>query len=128
MLFLGQLFLGRPRDILPAIFSSNSCNCDVLCLIRYPRYCHFLVLNCRTISLPVILLNTSSLVIVSVHNIFNTLRYIHISKASSLDIKPVRDVVGSNAEDIRTREIAKWRDCHSAHLQREWTHPGLWQQ
>ena len=48
--------------------------------------CNFLVLNCLTISLPVpILLNTSSLVIFSVHDIFKSLRYIHISKASSLD-------------------------------------------
>ena len=48
-----------------------------------PRYCTFLVLNCRNISLPdpitIILLNTSSLVIiVFVHCIFNTLRHIHI--------------------------------------------------
>ena len=46
----------------------------------------FLVLNCLTISLPVpILLNTSSLVIFSVHDIFSTLRYTLISKAASLD-------------------------------------------
>ena len=38
------------------------------------------------LTLPVpILLNASSLVIFSVHDIFNTLRYTHISKASSLD-------------------------------------------
>ena len=44
------------------------------------------MLNYRPISLPVpILLNTSSFVILSVHDIFNTLRYIHISTASSLD-------------------------------------------
>ena len=49
-----------------------SCSCDVLCLIRCPRYCNFLVLNCLAISLLVlILLNTSSLVIFSVHHIFD---------------------------------------------------------
>ena len=48
-----QVFLGRPRDLLPSIFPSISCICDVLCLIRCPRYCSFLVLNCLTISLPV---------------------------------------------------------------------------
>ena len=69
-----QVFLGRPQDLLPSIFPSISCICDVLCLIRCPRYCSFLVLNCLTISLPVpILLNTSSLVILSVHDIFKTL-------------------------------------------------------
>ena len=85
-----QVVLGRPRDLLSSIIvcPSIGCSCDVLCIIRCPRYCSFLVLNCRTISLPVpILLNTSSLVIFSVHAIFNTLRHrpIHISKASSLD-------------------------------------------
>ena len=81
-----QVFIGRPSDILPSIFPSISCSCVELCLIRCPRYCNFLVLNCRTISLPVaILLNTSSLVIFYVHDIFSTLRYTHISKASSLD-------------------------------------------
>ena len=73
----------RPRDLLLSIFPSISCSCDDLCLIRCPRYCNFIVLNCVTITLPVpILLNTSSLVIFSVHDIFNILRYIHISKAS----------------------------------------------
>ena len=78
-----QVFLGRPRDILPSIFPYIiSCSCDELCLIR----CNFLVLSCLTISLSVpVLLNTSSLVIFSIHAIFNTLRYIHISNASSLD-------------------------------------------
>ena len=81
-----QVFLGRPGDLLPSIFPSSSCGCDELCLIRCPRYCNFLVLNCLTISLPVpILLNTSSLVIFSVLDIFNTLQYTHISKAPSLD-------------------------------------------
>ena len=62
-----QVFLGRPRDLLPSIFPSISCICDVLCLIRCPRYCSFLVVYLLTISLPVpILLNTSSLVIFSV--------------------------------------------------------------
>ena len=66
-----QVFLGRPRDLLPSI----SCIYDVLCLIRCPRYCSFLVLNCLTISLPVpILLNTSSLVIFSVYDTLKTLR------------------------------------------------------
>ena len=59
----------------------------VMCLmyyIRYHRYCNFLVLNCRTISRSVpILLNTSSLVIFSVHDIFNTLRYFNIAKTMS---------------------------------------------
>ena len=72
-----QVFLGRPRDLLP-----SSCLqlvvcviIDVLCLIRCPRYCSFLVLNCLTISLPVpILPNTSSLVIFSGHDNFKTLR------------------------------------------------------
>ena len=69
-----QVFRGRPRDLLPSIFPSISCICDVLCLIRCPRYCTSLVLNCLTIYLPVpILLNTSSLVIFSVHDIFKTL-------------------------------------------------------
>ena len=81
-----QVFLGRPRDLLPSTFHSISCSCAELCLIRCPRYCNFLVLNCLTFSRPVpILLNTSSLVIFSVHDIFNTLRYTHISNASSLD-------------------------------------------
>ena len=81
-----QVFLGRPVDILTSICPSISCSCDELCFIRCPRYCNFLVLNCLTISLPVpILLNTSSLVIFSVLDIFNTLQYTHISKASSLD-------------------------------------------
>ena len=81
-----QVFLGRPRGLLPSIFPSISCSCDELCLIRCPRYCNFLVLNGLTISRPVpILLNTSSLVFFSVHDIFNTLRYTDISKASSLD-------------------------------------------
>ena len=71
-----QVILGRPRDLLPSIFPSISCICDVLCLIRCPRYCSFLVLNFLTISLPVhILLKTSSLVgvIFSVHDIFQNL-------------------------------------------------------
>ena len=73
-----HVFIGRPRDILPYVFPSISCSCDALCLIRCPRYCNFLVLNCLTISLSVpILLNTFSLVILSVNDIFNTLRYIH---------------------------------------------------
>ena len=82
-----QVFLGRPRDLLSSFFPSMCCRCDKLCLIRCPRYCNFLVLNCRSTSLPVpSLLNTaSSLVILSVHDIFNTLRYTHISNASSLD-------------------------------------------
>ena len=67
-----QVFLGRPRDLLPSIFPSISCSCVELCLIRCRRYCNFLVLNCLTISLYVpILLNTSSLVIFSVHDIFS---------------------------------------------------------
>ena len=81
-----QVCLGRPPDLLPSIFPSISCSCVELCIIRCPRYCNFLVLNCLTISLPVpILLNTSSLVMFSVHDISITLRYTHISKASSLD-------------------------------------------
>ena len=82
-----QICIGRHRDLLCSIFPGTiSCSCDALFLIRCPRYCHFLVLNCLTISVSVpILLNTSSLVIFSVHDIFNSLRYIHISKASSLD-------------------------------------------
>ena len=81
-----QVFLGRPRDLLHSIFPSISCSCDELCLIRCPRYCNFLVLNGLTISRPVpILLNTSSLLFFSVHDMFNTLRYTDISKASSLD-------------------------------------------
>ena len=49
-------------------------------------YCNFLVLNCRTIYQSVaILLNTSSLVTLSVQDVFNSLRYIHISTVSSLD-------------------------------------------
>ena len=81
-----QVFLGRPRDILSSIFPSINCICDVSCLIRCPRYCSFLRLNCLTISLPVpILLITSSLAIFSVHDIFKTLRLTHISNASSLD-------------------------------------------
>ena len=44
-----QVFLGRPRDLLPSIFPSISCICDVLCLIRCSRYCSFLVLNFLTI-------------------------------------------------------------------------------
>ena len=56
-----------PRDLPPSIFPSISC---VWC----PRYCNFLVLNCRTISLPVpIILNTFSLVILSVHDIFESI-------------------------------------------------------
>ena len=51
-----QVFLGRPRDLLPYIFPSISCICDVLRLIRCPRYCSFLVLNCLTISLPITLI------------------------------------------------------------------------
>ena len=71
-----QVFLGRPRDLLPSIFPSMSCSCDKLCLIRCPKYCNFVVLNCLTISLLVpILLNTSSLVIFSVHDMFSTLRF-----------------------------------------------------
>ena len=62
-----QVFLGRPRCLLPSIFPSISCSCVELCRIRCPRYCNFLVLNCLTISLSVpILLITSSLVIFSV--------------------------------------------------------------
>ena len=58
----------------------------VLCLMICPRYCNILSINCRTIYLPVpIIFNYSSLVISSVHDIFNTLGYIHISNASSLD-------------------------------------------
>ena len=45
-----QVFLVLPRDLLPSIFPSISCSCDELCLIRCPRYCNFLVLNCLTIS------------------------------------------------------------------------------
>ena len=72
-----QVFLGRPWDLLACIFPFISCSCDELCLIRCPRYCNFLILNCLTISWPVpILLNTPSLVIFSVHDIFNTLRSI----------------------------------------------------
>ena len=48
-----QVVLGRPQDLLPSILPSISCSCDVLCLIRCPRCCSFLVLNCRTIPLPV---------------------------------------------------------------------------
>ena len=74
-IFAAQTFLGRSRDLLPSIFPSISCSWDALCLIRWPRYCNFLALNCLTISLPVpILLNTFSLVIFSVHDIFKTLR------------------------------------------------------
>ena len=29
-----QVFLDRPRDLLPSIFPSISCICGVLCLIR----------------------------------------------------------------------------------------------
>ena len=75
-----------PRDLLTSMCHSTSCSCDVICVIIRPRYCNYLVLNCLSISLPVpILLNTSSLVIFSVHDMFKTLRYIHNSKASSLD-------------------------------------------
>ena len=81
-----QVYLGRPRDLLHSIFPSIRCSFDELCLIRCPIYCSFLVLNYLTISRSVpILLKTSLLVIFSVHDIFNTLRYTHISKASSLD-------------------------------------------
>ena len=77
---------GRPQDVMHSIFPSISCSCDLLCLIRCPRYCNFLVLNCRTISLPVaICLNTASLVILSLQDIFDTLQYMHISNASSLE-------------------------------------------
>ena len=51
--------------------ASISCSCDELCLIGCPRYRSFLVLNCLTISRSVpIILNTFSLVIFSVHDIF----------------------------------------------------------
>ena len=80
------VFLGRPRNLLPSILPSVICSCDELCLIRWPRYCNFLVLNCLTIYPPVpILLNTSSLVVFSVHDVVNSLRYIDITKASRLD-------------------------------------------
>ena len=77
--------IGWPRDLLSSIFLSISCSCDVLCLIRCPRYCSFLVLNCLTISLPVpILLNTSSLLIFSVHDIFNySVMYPHLKGIES---------------------------------------------
>ena len=81
-----QVVLGLPRDLLPFIFHSTSCSCEVLFLIRCPMYCDCLVLNFRTVALPVpILLNTFSLVIFSIHHIFNTLRYITIANASSLN-------------------------------------------
>ena len=35
-----QVCLGRPRGLLPSIFSSISCSCGELCLIRCPRYCN----------------------------------------------------------------------------------------
>ena len=80
-----QVFLGRPWDLLPSTFPSINCSCE-LCLIRCPIYCNFFVLNCRTISLPVFnLLNTFSLELFSVHDIVNTVRYTHISKASNLN-------------------------------------------
>ena len=57
-----RVVLDQPRDIMPSIFPSISCSRDVLCLTRCPRYCNFLVLNYRTISLiDIILLNTLSL-------------------------------------------------------------------
>ena len=31
-----QVFFCRPRDLLPSIFPSICCMCDVLCLIRCP--------------------------------------------------------------------------------------------
>ena len=69
-----RVFLGRPHDSLPSIFPSIN-TCDALCRIRYPRYRAYLVLNLVTIYLHVpTLLNTFSLVIFSVHGIFNTLR------------------------------------------------------
>ena len=38
-----HVFLGRPRDLLPSILPSISCICDVLCLIRCPRYCRMVI-------------------------------------------------------------------------------------
>ena len=73
----------RPRYLLPSISHFINCSCVVLCLTSCHLYCNFLVFNCRSISqLVPILLNNTSLVILSVHDIFNTLGYIHISEAS----------------------------------------------
>ena len=70
------MFLGRRRDLAPSIFPSIDCSCDESCLIICPIYCNFLVLNCITISLPVpILLDTSLLVIFSVHDIPTSQRH-----------------------------------------------------
>ena len=61
----------------------------MLCHIKCPRYCNLSVLNCAPIPLHnPNFLNTSSLVILSVEDIFNTLRtvqYFHSSEASSPD-------------------------------------------
>ena len=77
-----------PSIFIPSfhiIFPSISCSWDVLHLVRCPRYCIFLILNCCIISLPAtILINTSSLVVFAAQHIFNMLRHIHISKAFSL--------------------------------------------
>ena len=81
-----QVVLGRPLGLLTSIFPYISCCCDVLYLTKCPMYCNFLVLNCRAIYPHVLILfNTSSLIIFSVHGIFNTVRYIGIIKASHLD-------------------------------------------
>ena len=56
----------------------------VLYPVRSPRYCNFLILNCRTFSLTTIILSILRLSIFAVQDIFNMLRYFHISKVSSL--------------------------------------------
>lgn len=85
--FFSHEFRLLPMDLFPWIFP-----CIMICNIRYfsplktcPIYCNFLLCIVGIISLSLcIRLITSTLVTLSTHEIFSTLRYIHISNASNL--------------------------------------------
>ena len=100
-----QVVLDLPRDLLPTLFPSINCGCDVLLIIVCTISCNVIVFNCRTIYLPVpILLDTSLLLILFAHGICNTLRYIHILNAQNLDNNKLH-VKNKNCEYLHWQSV-----------------------